>query len=70
MASTVHAYANSQVVTPVLTDGDPYERQLEAFAAAIRDGLAPNPGVRDGLAAVILIHATAEAVDSGKEVRL
>jgi predicted dehydrogenase len=70
MASTVQAYANSQVVTPILTDGDAYERQLEAFAAAIRDDLAPNPDVRDGLAAVALIQATAEAVDSGKEVRL
>jgi predicted dehydrogenase len=70
MASTVQAYANSQVVIPMLTDGDAYERQLEAFAAAIRDDLAPNPDVRDGLAAVTLIHATAEAVDSGKEVTL
>jgi predicted dehydrogenase len=70
MASTVHAYANSQVVVPILTDGDPYERQLEAFAAAIREDLAPNPDVRDGLAAVTLIHATAEAVDSGKEIAL
>jgi predicted dehydrogenase len=49
MASTVLAYVNSQVVIPILTDGDPYERQLEAFAAAIRDDLAPNPEVRDGL---------------------
>jgi predicted dehydrogenase len=70
MASTVQAYAKSQVVIPILTDGDPYERQLEAFAAAIRDDLTPNPDVRDGLAAVRLIHATAEAVDSGKEVTL
>jgi predicted dehydrogenase len=70
MASTVHAYTNAQVVIPVLTDGDPYERQLEAFAVAIREDLAPNPDVRDGLAAVTLIHATAEAVDSGKEIRL
>jgi predicted dehydrogenase len=70
MASTVHAYANSQVVTPILTDGDAYERQLEAFAAAIREDLTPNPDVRDGLAAVTLIQATAKAVHSGKEVTL
>jgi predicted dehydrogenase len=70
MASTVHAYANSQVVVPVLTDGDPYQRQLEAFAAAIRGDLAPNPEVRDGLAALALIEATVEAVESGKEVTL
>jgi predicted dehydrogenase len=70
MASTVHAYANSQVVVPILTDGDPYQRQLEAFAAAIRGDLAPNPDVRDGLAALALIEATVEAVESGKEVTL
>ena len=43
MASTVHAYADAQVVTPVLTDGDAYERQLEAFADAIRGDLGANP---------------------------
>ncbi len=69
LASTVHAYANAQVVVPVLTDGNAYERQLEAFAAAIRDDLAPDPDARDGLAAVRLIRATAEAVESGSEVR-
>jgi predicted dehydrogenase len=70
LASTVRAYANSQVVLPTLTDGNAYERQLEAFAAAIRDDLVPDPGARDGLAAVQLIRATAEAVESGGEVRL
>ena len=70
MASSVQAYANAQVISPTLTDGDAYERQLEAFAAAIRDDRPPSPDARDGLAAVTLIHAIAEAVESGSEVRL
>ena len=56
--------------SPTLTDGDAYERQLEAFAAAIRDHRPPSPDARDGLAAVTLIHAIAAAVESGDEVRL
>jgi predicted dehydrogenase len=70
MASSVQAYAKAQVVSPTLTDGDAYARQLEAFAAAIRDHRPPSPDARDGLAAVTLIHAIAEAVESGSEVRL
>jgi predicted dehydrogenase len=70
MASAVQAYAGGRVVTPTLTDGDAYERQLESFAAAIRQDLAPSPDARDGLAAVQLIQATARAVESGLEVRL
>jgi predicted dehydrogenase len=70
MASSVQAYANEQVVMPTLIDGDAYERQLEAFATAIREDLAPDPDVRDGLASVRLIQATAKAVESGIEVTL
>jgi predicted dehydrogenase len=69
LASAVHAYADGETVTPVHTDGDPYERQIEAFARAIR-GVGPlAPDVRDGLAALRLIEATAAAVESGGEVR-
>jgi predicted dehydrogenase len=70
LASSVQAYANAQVVSPTLTDGDAYERQLEAFAAAIREERPPSPDARDGLAAVALVQAVAEAVESGSEVRL
>jgi predicted dehydrogenase len=69
-ASTVHAYANGVVVVPALTDGDVYERQVEAFARTIRAGEHPVPDVRDGLAAVRLIEATATAVEIGSEVKL
>jgi predicted dehydrogenase len=69
-ASTVHAYTNGAVVVPALTDGDVYERQVEAFARTIREAGHPVPDVRDGLAAVRLIEATATAVETGSQVKL
>ena len=69
-ASQVCAYADGTTTTPTLTDGDSYERQVEAFARAIRTGEPPTPDVRDGLAAVRLIEAVADAAESGLEVRL
>lgn len=69
-ASTVHAYADGRTVVPDLTDGDAYERQVEAFARTIRDGGRPDPDVRDGLAAVRLIEAVATAAETGQEARL
>jgi predicted dehydrogenase len=68
--ATVRAYRDGAVVVPALTDGDVYERQVEAFARAIREGGHPDPDVRDGLAAMRLIEATATAVETGSEVRL
>jgi predicted dehydrogenase len=70
LASVVHAYAAGETIEPALTDGDAYERQLEAFARVIRAGGRPDPDVRDGLAAVRLIEATAAAVETGTEVKL
>ncbi|MBM2618612.1 Gfo/Idh/MocA family oxidoreductase [Actinoplanes sp. LDG1-06] len=70
LASTVQAYAGGETVTPVLPDGDAYERQIEAFARAIRGEGPVTPDVRDGLSAVRLIEATAAAVGSGAEVKL
>jgi predicted dehydrogenase len=67
-AATVHAYTDGAVVVPTLTDGDAYQRQVEAFARTVRAGGRPVPDVRDGLAAVRLIEATATAVDTGAEV--
>jgi predicted dehydrogenase len=69
-AATVRAYRDGAVVVPALTDGDVYERQVEAFARTIREGGHPDPDVRDGLAAMRLIEATATAVETGSEVRL
>jgi predicted dehydrogenase len=67
-ASTVHAYSDGAVVVPTLTDGDAYQRQVEAFARTVREGGHPVPDVRDGLAAVRLIEATATAVERGSAV--
>jgi predicted dehydrogenase len=69
-AATVHAYAGGQTVSPNLVDGDAYERQLEAFARTIRTGGQPSPDVGDGLAALRLIAAVAQAVQTRKEVLL
>ena len=67
-ASTVHAYTNGETIVPELTDGDAYERQAEAFARTIREGGRPDPDVHDGLQALRLIEATANAVHTGGEV--
>jgi predicted dehydrogenase len=48
---------------PVFGDTNPYERQLEAFARAIRDGAPDNPSADDGLAAVRLIDVVRRSVD-------
>jgi predicted dehydrogenase len=69
-AATVHAYSNGAVLVPTLTDGDAYQRQVEAFARAIRGAGPPVPDVRDGLAAVRLIEATTTAVATNSEVKL
>ena len=69
LASRVEAYVDGTMITPVATDGDAYERQIEAFARSIRTGEPPTPNVHDGLAAVRLIEAVATAVESGAEVR-
>lgn len=68
--STVCAYADGEVLMPALTDGDAYERQIEAFAATIRAGDSPSPDAHDGLMAVRLIAATATATETGAEVKL
>jgi predicted dehydrogenase len=62
LASAVSAYADGEVVSPVRPEGDAYERQLDAFAGTVREGGRPDPDVRDGLEAVKLIDAAAEAV--------
>ncbi len=49
---------------PLLGDSDPWERQLEAFAEAIRTDGPTNPDAEDGLAAVELI----EVVRGGSEI--
>jgi predicted dehydrogenase len=71
-ASDVWAYQASEAaaMVPVFADTDPYERQAEAFARAVRGETVAKPDARDGLEAVRLIAAVAESAASGAEVRL
>lgn len=69
-ASTVRAYRDGDIVEPILPDGNAYERQIEAFARAIRDDTPTTPDVTDGLAAVELIDAVATAAATGQTVAL
>lgn len=54
---------------PLLGDSNPWERQLESFAVAIRTNGPTSPDAEDGLAAVELIEATARSVQTGERVR-
>jgi predicted dehydrogenase len=50
---------------PVFGDTNAYERQIEAFARAIRKNTPTSPNGDDGVAAVRLIDAVAESVACG-----
>ncbi|MGK3945125.1 Gfo/Idh/MocA family protein [Streptomyces sp. RP5T] len=49
----------------VFGDSNAYERQIEAFALAIRNDLPDSPSAEDGVAAVKLINAVADSVARG-----
>jgi len=68
-ASDVRAYctADGAITSPVLSDTDAYERQVEAFAAAVRHDLDTAPDAADGLEAVRLIEAVARSAAAGVE---
>ncbi|MEV6637040.1 Gfo/Idh/MocA family oxidoreductase [Actinoplanes sp. NPDC051470] len=63
-ASDVEVYdeANGTSERAVFPDSNAYERQIEAFAAAIASGTPASPDAQDGVAAVRLIDAVAESV--------
>lgn len=71
-ASDVRAYTvrESAFTVPVFDDTDAYERQIEAFARAVRGEEPANPNVVDGLEAVRLIEAVAKSSASGEVVVL
>jgi predicted dehydrogenase len=66
-ASDVEVFieSTSSSERPVFGDTNAYERQLEAFATAIREGLPDQPNAADGLSAVRLIAAVARSVREG-----
>lgn len=55
---------------PVFGDTDPYKRQLDAFAEAVRFDRPTNPGFEDSVAAVAMIEAVAASVEGGVAVPL
>lgn len=66
-ASDVEVFEESTAMAsrPLFGDSDPYERQLEAFAAGIRDGVPARPDAADGVAVLRLIDAVTESVVAG-----
>lgn len=69
-ASSVETYIDGVRTRPILTDGDPYERQVEDFTRAVRTGGNPVPNAIDGLASVEVIAAAAKSVETGTEITL
>ena len=53
---------------PAMPDSDPYERQLEAFAAAILEGRNVSPNAEDGLADEKVLMAIHESSQTGQRV--
>ncbi len=72
-ASDVEVFSESTGVAtrPVFGDTSAYERQIEAFAAAVRGDRGISPDAEDGIAAIKLIDAVAESVgNEGRTVKL
>lgn len=66
-----HDESTQTTTRPIFGDGNPYRRQIEAFAAAVAGRSNPTPDARDGIAAARLIDATAaSAARSGALVAL
>ena len=60
----------SEYRTPAAPDADPYERQLEAFAAAILEGREVSPNAKDGLADQKVMMAVHESAKTGRRVEI
>ncbi len=72
-ASDVEVFteATGTATRPVFGDSSAYERQIEAFAAAVTGNQQTFPDAEDGVAAVKLIDAVAESVaNEGRTVKL
>lgn len=72
-ASDVEVFdeATATVRRPVFADANPFKRQIEAFARAVREGRPASPDAQDGVAAVKLIDAVARsAAAEGEQVKL
>jgi predicted dehydrogenase len=70
-ASAVRVFSEEDTTwrSPEFGAADSYQRQAEAFAAAVRSGTATDPSADDGVQALRLIEAvTASAASAGAEV--
>lgn len=54
--------ASAVATVPVFGDTDPYERQIEGFAASLLNDTPTSPGLADGLAALRIVDAVHAAV--------
>jgi predicted dehydrogenase len=67
-ASHVRAFDADRRVwsEPTFGDSDPFKRQLEAFARAIRGDVPVSPSIDDGIAALDLIAAVEQSTKDGR----
>lgn len=49
-------------------DSDPYERQLEAFANAIRNDTLPSPNLYDGTSDLAVVRTIEKSIEAGNRV--
>lgn len=61
---------SSEWTAPEYGAADPYQRQVEAFAAAVRDGGGVDPDGHDGVEALRVIEAVHRSAAGGTEVLL
>jgi predicted dehydrogenase len=63
LGSSAEVFVESEGIAqrPSFADTNPFTRQLQAFARAIRDDVETDPTPRDGVEAVRLIAAAAES---------
>jgi predicted dehydrogenase len=71
-ASEVRVFdaAEGEYRSPILPDSDPYERQLEAFARAIRDDEPVTPNAHDGMADLAVLHAILRSVEECRPIEI
>lgn len=70
--SEVRAFdaATGEYRSPIMPDSDPYERQVEAFARAIREDRPAAPDADDGIRDLAVIEAIRRSVDTGRRIEI
>lgn len=71
-ASEVRVFdaAKCEYRSPISPDGDPFERQIEAFARAIQEDWAVTPDVYDGIADLAVLEAIRVSVEEMRRVEV